>query len=93
MLDLAISIDADPKGTTVIETNHGTQLKAPGWPQDCESQLVAFNPSSKTCEVIWPEQLAGDIGRALKVLQADGVLKGRRPDWYQRLAYYAEGAA
>ena len=27
MLDLAISIDTDARGTTVIETNHGAQLK------------------------------------------------------------------
>ena len=52
MLDLAISIDTDSKGTPVVETNHGVRLKAPEWPHDCEFQLVAFNPSGRTCEVV-----------------------------------------
>jgi hypothetical protein len=90
MIDLAISVDTDARGTTVIETNRGSKLKAPRWPQDCETQLVAFNPSGKTCKVIWTEQLADDIGRAIRSLHDAGVLKGRKPDWYRRLAHCAE---
>lgn len=92
MLDLAISIDTDARGTTVIETNHGVQLKAPRWPQDCEFQLVAFNPSGKTCNVIRTEHLAEDIGRALTALASSAALKGRKPDWFRRLERCAEAA-
>lgn len=93
MLDLAIPIDTDTKGTNVIETNHGVQLKAAKWPQDCEFQLVAFNPAGKTCKVISTEQLVNDIRDALKSFQAAGTVKTRKPDWYHRLALYAEGAS
>ena len=92
MLDLAISINTDAKGTTIIETDHGIKLKAPRWPQDSDYRLVAFSPSGKTCDIIWPKNLAGDIGQALRALQAPGTLKGRKPDWYRRLAHYAKGA-
>lgn len=91
MLSLAISIDTDPKGTNVIETNHGVQLKAARWPQDCEFQLVAFNPANKACEVISTEQLVNDIRDALRTFQASDVLKVQRMEWYRRLALYAEG--
>ena len=93
MLDLAISIDTDARGTTVIETNHGAQLKAPRWPQDCEFQLVAFNPSGKTCTVVWTEELADDIDHALKTIQETGVLKGTKPDWYRRLTQCAKATS
>lgn len=92
MLDLAISVNTDSKGTTVIETNHGVKLKAPGWPQDCDFQLVAFAPSRKSCEVIWSENLAADIGRALMALDSSAALKGRKPDWYLRLKHCAKSA-
>jgi hypothetical protein len=89
MLDLAISIDTDKRNTTIIETNHGVELKAPGWPQDCDFQLVAFNPSGETCEVVWVEGLAGDIGKALTTIAKAAPFKGRKPDWYRRLERYA----
>jgi len=85
MLDLAISVNTNSRGTTVIETNRGVKLKAPGWPQDCDFQLVAFEPSAKNCEVIWSETLAEDIGRALMTLDSSVALKGRKPNWYLRL--------
>lgn len=92
MLDLAISIDEDSKGTPVIETNHGVQLKAPNWPQDCEFQLVAFTPSGKSCYVVTAKSLAQDISEALVALKTAGSLNGRKPDWYFRLSRYAKGA-
>jgi len=92
MLDLAISIDTDPRNTTIIQTNHGVELKAPGWPQDCDFQLVAFNPSRKICEVVPAGVLAGDIGRALMRLDRAAPFKGRKPDWYRRLERYARGS-
>jgi len=92
MLDLAISTKTDSKRKTIIETNHGVELKASGWPQDCEFQLVAFSPSGKNCEVIWTEHLVQDISNALMTLEGAGALKGRKPDWYRRLQRCATGA-
>jgi hypothetical protein len=92
MLDLAISIDTDSANTTVIETNHGIALRAPGWPRDCDFQLVAFNPSGRICEVVWAEDLAQDIGTALVALDKAVSFKGRKPDWYRRLERYGTGS-
>jgi hypothetical protein len=89
MLDLAIKIDTDPGKTTIILTNNGLELKAPGWPQDCDFQLVAFDPSGESCEVISAGGLAGDIGTALMKLDRAALFKGRKPDWYRRLERYA----
>jgi hypothetical protein len=93
MLDLAIPMDTTANGITIIETNRGGPLKAPRWPQDCEFQLVAFNPTGKICEIVWTEQLAEDIGKALAALDNTGVMEGRKPDWYRRLVSCARGAS
>lgn len=93
MLDLAIPIDTDANGITVIETNRGEPLKAPRWPQDCEFQLVAFSPTGKTCEIIWTEELADDIAKALAALDSAGVFDSRKPDWHRRLTRCARGAS
>jgi hypothetical protein len=85
MLDLAIRIDTDARNTPIIETNHGLELKAPGWPQDCDFQLVAFDPSEETCEVVSADDLAGDIGEALMALDRAALFKGQKPDWYRWL--------
>ncbi len=85
MLDLAISIDTDEKNTTVIETNKGVRLRAPGWPQDCDFQLVAFDASSGTSEVVDAESLADDIAEALAALDRAAVLGRRKPGWHRRL--------
>ena len=73
----------------IIETNNGAELKAPGWPQDCDFQLVAFDPSEESCEVISAEGLAEDIGTALMTVDRSGALQGPKPDWYRRLERYA----
>jgi hypothetical protein len=91
MLALAIPIDTDRLGNTIIETNAGRELTARGWPQDCEFQLVAFRPAGKTCEVVWTEQLAEDIAKALELLDTTAVCPGAKPDWYQRLDNYCNG--
>ena len=65
MLDLAISVGTDQRGTTIVETNDGVRLKAPEWPQDCEFQLVAFTSSARTCQIISADELADDIRKAL----------------------------
>ena len=92
MLDLAISTKTDSKRKTIIETNRGVKLRASGWPQDCDFQLVAFSPSGKNCEVIWTEHLAQDISNALMTLERAGAVKGRKPSWYHRLQRCAIGA-
>ena len=84
MLDLAIAIDTDARNTTIVETNHGVELKAPEWPHDCEFQLVAFDSRGR-CEIVWATDLAGDIGKALRALDKAAVFKGRKPDWYRSL--------
>jgi hypothetical protein len=91
MIDLAISIDADQSGATVIETNHGRRFKAPRWPQDCEFQLVAFDPSALSCNVVQTESLAVDIAIALTALRQAGVVEGRKPDWFRRLERCSQG--
>lgn len=91
MLELAIPIDVDRQGSTIVETNSGRELKAPGWPQDSEFQLVAFHPSSKSCEVVWIEQLAEDIANALDLLATAGIHREAKPDWHQRLVHYCNG--
>jgi hypothetical protein len=90
MLDLAISIDTDPR---IIETNNGLELKAPDWPQDSDFQLVAFDPSKDSAEVVSPEDLAGDISEALMMLDRIAPFKRRKPDWYRRLKRCAAGGA
>ena len=92
MLDLAIEIDTDQKNISIIETNYGMQMKAPEWPNDCEFQLVAFNPSGDTCEIVGADGLSEDIGEALIALDRAAVFKGQKPDWYLRLELYATGA-
>jgi len=92
MIDLAISIESDTRGTAVIETNHGVKLKAPRWPQDCDFQIVAFRPSGKTCEIVWTEQLADDIAKALMMLDNANVMESAKPGWYRRLSLCAKGA-
>lgn len=89
MLDLAIKIDTDPTNTTIIETNNGVELLAPDWPQDCDFQLVAFDPSGESCEVISADGLAEDIGEALTTLEKAAAFEGGKPDWYRRLERYA----
>jgi hypothetical protein len=89
MLDLAISIDTDSTNTTIVETNRGMMLRAPGWPQDCDFQLVAFDTSEENCEVVSADDLAEDIGDALGALDRAVTFKDGKPDWYLRLARYA----
>jgi hypothetical protein len=89
MLDLAIEMDRDSRNTSIIETNHGVELKCPDWPHDCEFQLVAFNPSEDSCEVVWANGLAHDISEALRTIDSAALFKGQKPDWYRRLELYA----
>jgi len=90
MLALAVSIDDDADGTPLALTDNGENLRAPGWPQDCEHQLVAFDPEAKTCSVVWTSGLVDDIRHALGALDQTKSLKGKRPDWYNRLSLYSK---
>jgi hypothetical protein len=92
MIDLAISIDDDTHGITIIETNRGECLKAPKWPQDSDFRLVVFKPDGKECDVIAPDELANDIARALEAIRPTLRSKGKRPAWYRRLQKCAAGA-
>ena len=93
MIDLAISMDADQNGTSIIETNKGRTLKAARWPQDSDFQLVAYAPSGRVCKVVGTESLAKDIACALAALKQAGVIEGRKPDWLCRLESCARGAS
>jgi hypothetical protein len=91
MIDLAISIDEDARGVTVVETNRGDRFAVPKWPQDSDFRLVVFSSNGKDCEVVPPRELAHDI--ALAVDAANRSLKpgSRKPDWYRRLKKCAAG--
>jgi hypothetical protein len=92
MLSLGIPIDYDDAGTTIVDLNIGGELEAKDFPQDSDFELVAFRPTGKKCNVVWVEQLAGDIADALSALERNGLIdKGRKPEWYRRLALYCSG--
>lgn len=89
MLDFAISMDTDADGVSIVETNHGLKMKSPDWTHDCEFQLVTFSPSGRKCSVVRPNELTLDLACALEAIDSTGMLKGRKPAWYRRLAKYA----
>jgi hypothetical protein len=91
MIDLAISIDDDASGATIVETNHGNQLACPDWPQDSDFRLVAYSPRAKRCEVIPPSELAHDIALALQALEDVPSATRTKPQWYRRLRKCAAG--
>jgi hypothetical protein len=92
MIDLAISIDDDASGTTIVETNHGDHMASPSWPQDSDFRLVAFSPGAKKCEVISPTELAHDIAHALEALERAPEAPSKKAQWYRRLRKCAAGA-
>jgi hypothetical protein len=89
MLKLAIPIETDRTGATVVETNNGCVLRVTDWPQDCEFQLVAFRPRSRKGTLVRTDQLAEDIQKALAAMDTTGVTFREEPDWYRRLVQYA----
>jgi len=92
MIDLAIYIDDNTSGTSIVETNQGDQMASPNWPQDSDFRLVVFTPGAKKCEVIWPEVLAADIALALQALERVSDTGRKKPDWHRRLIKCAAGA-
>jgi len=92
MIDLAICVDDDARGVTIVETNHGDHLAAPKWPQDSDFRLVAFSPRAKVCDLIAPRELARDIGLALEALEPTLPPVGKKPEWYRRLRKCAAGS-
>lgn len=92
MLDLAIAMDHDRKMTTTVETNLGRSLVAPGWPQDSDFHLVAFDPKGRSCAVVTPSELAADILRLLRVVASRQSVRGKKPSWLKRLEHYSSGA-
>ena len=92
MLDLAISVDQDRDMTVIVETNNGKCLKAPGWPQDSDMQLVTFDPARNFCGVVVASELAADISMLLRFVKGRRPIRGRKPDWLKRLEEYSEGS-
>jgi len=90
MLALAISFEQTSQGQ-IIETNDGTELIAKDWPQDSETQLVAFSPNRHLCNVVDPSVIAEDIARLLALSKQHNVVSRKKPDWYERLERYASG--
>ena len=91
MLSLGIPIDFDDAGNTIVDLNIGRELKAKDFPQDSEFPVLAFRRTGKTCEAVWVEELAEDIGEALAALERTGF-KHAKSDWYRRLALYCSGS-
>jgi hypothetical protein len=89
MLKLAIPIESDRTGATVVETNDGSVLRVTDWPQDCEFQLVAFSPRGRKARLVFTDQLAEDIRRALSEMDTAGLIPREKPDWYRRLVQCA----
>src|SRR6266446_5906857 len=85
MLDLAIPMEDEHKGNTIVETNHGDRLVAPDWPHDCEFQLVTFSPKGRRCKVVYINELSKDIAEALKMIDDLGIRGERKPEWYRNL--------
>lgn len=91
MLSLGIPVDFDDSGNTIVDLNIGGEMKAKGFPQDSEFQLLAFGPNSKTATVVWIEQLAEDISEAVAMLERNGFAKNKKPDWFRRLMLCSNG--
>jgi hypothetical protein len=91
MLDLAIAVDYDRGMTTIVETNHGRSLKAPGWPQDSDFHLVTFDPIQNSCDVVAASELAADISKLIRLATSRGTLRGKKPAWLRRLEQYSLG--
>jgi hypothetical protein len=91
MLDLAIAVDHDRRMITTVETNHGRSLRAPGWPQDSDFHLVAFDPTQNSCDVVAASELAADISKLIRLATSRGTLRGKKPTWLKRLEQYSLG--
>jgi hypothetical protein len=90
MLALAISFE-QTKAADVVETEDGTRITVRNWPQDSETNVIAYQPNGTVGKVVIPSQLAEDIARLLRF--AEPKRAGfQRSDWYKRLEQYAEGA-
>ena len=85
MLNLAIAVDIDRKDRSIIETNSGKILVSPNWPQDYESQVVAYHKGSRNGYVIDLEELTEDIREMLALHKQKQFNARRKPDWLVRL--------
>jgi len=85
MLNLAIAVNVDRNGNSIIETNTGDTLVVPRWPQDCEFQIVSYSKGDRTARVVHYDTLSEDIGHALDVIERGGCLGRNKPDWFGRL--------
>jgi len=91
MLALAVSFDQTSKGDT-IETEDGARMTVGNWPQDSETNMVAYRPTEEFGVVVSASQLAEDIARLLHVVEGKTRVS-RGTDWYKRLQRYASGSS
>lgn len=89
MLSLGIPIDFDNAGNTIVDLNIGGVVKAKDFPLDWDFQLLAFCPNEKRANVVWIDELTKDIAVALATIDQNWTKKGRKPNWYRRLALCA----
>jgi hypothetical protein len=85
MVNLAIAMDIDRDNNSIIETNCGKRLVAPGWPQDCEAQLVSYRKKGRVGRVVRLDTLTNDIREALALIEQQGAFATKKPDWFFRL--------
>ncbi len=88
MLALAISFESTSQGQ-IIETNDGTELITTKWPQDSETQLIAFSSGGTLADVVYPTEVAEDIARLVRLTKQHGLISQSKPDWFKRLEHYA----
>lgn len=85
MLNLAIEVDVDQHGNSVIQTNTGDILMAPGWPRDCEFQIVSYRKQKRIARVVHYDTLSKDIDRALEMIKRARLIGRSKPKWFVRL--------
>jgi hypothetical protein len=90
MLALAISFE-QTKAAEVVETEDGTRITVRNWPQDSETNIVAYQPNGCVGRIVIPSELAEDIAHLLRFAKQSPA-GFQRSAWYKRLEQYAEGA-
>ncbi len=89
MLALAISFE-QTKAADLVETEDGTKITVRNWPQDSETNVVAYQPNGRVGTVVIPSQFAEDIAHLLRLTEQKRA-DFHRSDWYKRLEQYAAG--
>lgn len=85
MIEIAIALDEPMGRKAVLETNSGRSLVTEQWPRDCEVQVVAFREHRRACEIVYLDEHASDITKALTLIESNGLLPSEKPSWFKRL--------